>query len=252
MILLSGHLVAVYEDNNQFNHKYDVLLREIISPKMSSSFFRIIASNMGHVFVATSKEAFRLVWSAADLRRSDDPIGISSPHSMSMSIGGYILIPTNSPPRFDIRKPDGILSVNLPSYMHGLAQVVEISPELFVIVYKTREHNGMNIGNILKLKANGEFELRSKSDDRVNQPDLIFSLARYSSDRVIAADARRHRVILLDSELNTQYTLLKCRDPLYMCYKKDKRQLVVGHSSSPDVDVFTFDDENHYKLQPAI
>lgn len=211
-----------------------------------------MANNTIGLYVVTSQVVYRLVRSGSTFLRSGDPIFISYPYNMSLSIDGNLLNPTTSPPSLNILRPDCILSVNLPSCMNEIAQAVEIASELFLIVYKTREYRGMNIGNILKLKANGEFELRSKSDDRVNQPDLIFSLARYSSDRVIAADARRHRVILLDSELNTQYTLLKCRDPLYMCYKKDKRQLVVGHSSSPDVDVFTFDDENHYKLQPAI
>jgi len=133
---------------------------------------------------------------------------------------------------------DELRRVQLPEHMRP-RHAVESPTGTFIV---SLENTQLEQWQVVEVNTGGEV-LRQFSGSRLTSPGDSHHIAVDSHGNIFVADEHNRHILLLDDHLSLRHVIidehqLNYKQPLRLCYREDKGQLLVALYPSSDVAVF--------------
>lgn len=228
LCVLHPKSIVIYESEKPFN-----FLSEIPAPEFGSPVDVSACDKSGCLYV--TDEVNLCVWKVtpADGKVEKWLLNVGAPFTSSVSSSGDVLIVRSGKPSFlEVYHSDAGLhqKLQLPDDLENPRHAMETRSGNYDILYEE---------DLIEMTKNGLVTRQQKSFNVENPLKTATHLALDVAERIYIAAGKQ--ILLFDSQLVFERVILpddRVKGPLRLCHVKEKKLLVVVHSSGRVVDVY--------------
>ena len=234
-------------DKDKFESLPHLYFNELILPKDITSY----KCGSDFIFVIDSYKTTNCVWRIDVSRKQISKWlkGVSDPFTLASTSDGKMLMlrqRVNNSERFDLdvygmegTRAERLQSVELQTEIKCPRHAVQRSSGNYVICYGTghlKEDAHWSIWNVCEISRNGNI-LRRLAVQALSGP--LYYMAINKNDEVFVSDGTQKEVFAVDPDLKSAFavdhtspTCTSKWEPWKLCFSKENKLLIVGHSSN--------------------